>query len=98
MSARIYGRLAQGILRHLGDAAELVRGATRIPVTANIMRDVVLDGYYEDARVTRDIAALDASVDARIGDVLEHPQGRFYIDAVYDKNGYITRYVLQPAP
>ena len=98
MSARIYGRLAQGILRHLGDAAELVRGTTRIPVRANIARDVLMEGYYDDARMARDVVALDASVNVQIGDVLEHPMGRYVIDAVFDKNGYITRYVLQPAP
>jgi hypothetical protein len=92
-----FERLARSVLRHLGQDAFLVQG-TNPPVATkvNIERGVELTGEYGDAVVTRDVATVDASVNPRVGDELQHPMGIYILDGVIRNSGFTVRFTIIP--
>lgn len=91
-----FERLARSVLRHLGQDAFLLRGMTSTPCKANVERGVQVMGQFDDAVFSRDVATLDASLGAKVGDELQHPMGNFVLDGLLQDNGYTMRFTLQP--
>lgn len=91
-----FNRLARSVLNRLGQDALLLRGVTTIPCKVNIERGVQMMGQYDDAVFTRDVATLDATIGAKVGDELQHPQGVYVLDGLMADNGYTCRFTLQP--
>lgn len=47
--------------------------------------------------VTRDVARFSPDVNVQVGMILAHPDGRFRIDALQDRNRYQQYWLLMPA-
>lgn len=95
-----FERLAKSVLNRLGQDAFLVSGPTAVftPCKANIEFGVQVEGPYSDGVFSRDIATLDISVGAKVGDILKHPKGDYVLDGVLTENGYTVRFTIRPAP
>lgn len=91
-----FERLAQSVLRRLGQDALLLQGSASIPCRANVERGVQVMGAYDDAVFVRDVATLESSLGAKVGDELRHPMGNFVLDGLLADNGYTQRFTLQP--
>ena len=89
-----FTRASKSILAVLGQDAFLRHETTAVKV--NIEHGVQ---YVDDKQllVTRSIATIDNTANPRIDDHLAHPDGNFYLDGVYQRNGVNTRFVLRTA-
>lgn len=96
MSHGAFGRLAKSVLNRLGQDAFLLSGADTKPCRVNIEHGVQVNGAYDDAVFVRDIATIDHSVGAKVGDTLQHPFGNYKLDGLLLDNGYTMRFTLQP--
>ena len=70
---------------------------------AVIQRHVNVDkgvmGMSEDNFVASyDMALIDAKYNPRVGQVLEHPDGRWRLDRLFDDNGVTRRFIVVAAP
>ena len=92
-----FERLGKSVLRHLGQDAFLLQGATSIPTRVNVERGVELMGQYNDAVMLRDVASIGAALQTKVGDRLQHPMGNYVLDGLLLNNGQIMRFTLQPA-
>jgi hypothetical protein len=93
---RAHERLAKSVLRQFGQDAFLIRADNNqsIPLRASVRFGVETQdaggGVFE-----RDVGAVLKTDGAKVGDVLEHPDGRFKLDAKLQDNGYTARFTLQ---
>ena len=87
-----FKRIGPGVLLHMGQGAFLLRGADRTPCRANVEFDVVMDGPYNDAMVQYDLVTVHPSVGARLGDIVEHPDGTYRLEKVVANNGTLCRF------
>ena len=92
-----FERLSRSVLLHLGQDAFLVQGITSTATRVNVERGVELTGEFGDAVVLRDVATIDARLNPRVGDTLQHPMGNYVLDGLLRNNGYTLRFTLMPA-
>lgn len=94
--AGAFERLATSVLRHLGQDAFLLVGATNSPTTtptrANIEFGVLMDGPYQDGMFPRDVATLPCAVNAKLGDRLVVGTTTYVLDGVVASNGHMERF------
>jgi hypothetical protein len=96
-----FERLSRSVLLHLGQDAFLVQGTTSTATRVNVERGVELTGEYGDAVVVRDVATIDAKLNPKVGDVIQHPMGNYVLDGVMRNSGYTIRFTViaqAPAP
>lgn len=89
-----FERLAQSVLRHLGQDAFLLSGADTTPTRANIEHAVALAGPYDDGAFPRDVATLSAALGAKLGDRLRIGSDTYTLDGVVATNGYLHRFTV----
>jgi hypothetical protein len=90
--ASAFERLAQSVLRHLGQDAFLLAGAVSTPVRANVEHDVQLQGPYEDGAFTREVVTVPASAGARTGDRVQVDGATYLLDGAIATNGFLSRF------
>jgi hypothetical protein len=92
-----FERLSRSVLLRLGQDAFLVQGTTSTATRVNVERGVELTGEYGDAVVTRDVATIDAKLNPRVGDTIQHPMGNYVLDGLLRNTGFTMRFTLIPA-
>lgn len=93
-------RASKRVLGRLGEDA-LLRGAPCGKV--NIEHGVQFEGFdgeraasRGDVTMQRDVATIHKDYNPRIGDVLQHPDGVFRLDALVEDDGQTRRFVVAP--
>ena len=96
--SKAFDRLAESVLRRLGQDAFLHSGTTTKPCRVNVERGVLMAGYYQDAMFHRDIVTLDSTVGAQVGDrvELQATGAVLVLDAVLADSGRLARFTVQP--
>ena len=89
-----FERLATSVLRHLGQDAFLLVGATSTPTRVNIEFGVSMSGPYDDGAFSRDVATLPSAAGAKLGDRLQLGSGTYLLDGVVSTNGYLHRFTV----
>ena len=92
--AGAFERLATSVLRHLGQDAFLLVGATSTPTRANIEFGVAMAGPYDDGAFPRDVATLPAALKAKLGDSVQVGTDIYQLDGVISTNGYLHRFTV----
>lgn len=86
-----FTRASQSILRLLGQDAFL-RGEG--PYRINIEHGVQVVGDDNQFVGDRSVATIPDSLAPKTGDTLQHPDGTYRLDGIYQRNGVNTRFVL----
>ena len=92
--AGAFERLAQSVLRHLGQDAFLLVGATSTPTRANIEYGVMMAGQFDDGAFPRDVASVPAALEAKLGDRLQVGAKTFALDGKVSNNGQLARFTV----
>lgn len=92
--AGAFERLAQSVLRHLGQDAFLLVGATSTPTRVNIEHAVAMAGPYDDGAFPRDVATLPAAAKAKLGDSVQIGTDVYLLDGVISTNGQLHRFTV----
>jgi hypothetical protein len=54
-----------------------------------------LTGFDDEMVVDKDIATISTSVNPKVGDTLDHPDGKFVLDAMLEDKGAFRRFVIR---
>lgn len=92
--AGAFERLAQSVLRHLGQDAFLLVGVTSTPVRVNIERAVNMYGPYDDGAMPRDVATLPSSAGAKLRDQIQVGGDTYVLDGNVSDNGQLARFIV----
>lgn len=103
MALDAFKRLASGVLAQLGEDAFL-RGE---PCRVNIEHGVQMSAPQpragssyiatdHDFVYEHSVATIAKAMNAKQGDVLNHPDGTYAIDAEVSDNGFLQRFVVRP--
>lgn len=96
--AGAFERLAQSVLRHLGQDAFLLSGADTTTTRVNVEYAVAMAGPYDDGAFQRDVATLPANLRAKLGDRLTIDGATYILDGVVSTNGHLHRFTIIKAP
>lgn len=87
----VFKRMAAGVLAVMGEDSFL-RGS--IPCKVNIEHGVQTYGDDGQVIVERSVASIDRALAPKVGDLLLHPDGSFKLDAQFQDNGVLPRFIL----
>ena len=88
----LFRQATESALALLGEGAFL-RG--NVPCQVNIEHGVQLTGFDDEMVVDKDIATISTSVNPKVGDTLDHPDGKFVLDALLEDKGAFRRFVIR---
>lgn len=87
-----FERLAKSVLRHLGQDALLLSGASSTPVRANVEHDVLMQGPYDDGAFVREVVTVPTGAGAKQGDRVQLGADVYQLDGAIATNGYLSRF------
>jgi hypothetical protein len=87
----VFKSAAKGILAVMGQDSFL---RSTVGCRVNIEYGVQEQGEYDEARLLRTVASIDAALLPRSGDDLVHPDGNFKLDRRLQDSGVIERWVV----
>lgn len=89
-----FERLATSVLRHLGQDAFLLVGATSTPTRVNLEFGINMAGPYDDGAFPRDVATLPSAAGAKLGDRVLIGSTTYLLDGTISTNGYLHRFTV----
>lgn len=90
----VFERMSRGVLAVLGEGS-LLRGS--VACKANVEHGVQVVGSDDQTVVERSIATIEMVYSPKVGDTLQHPDGFYKLDAIFQDNGPSRRFILMKA-